>query len=338
MSSIAVRRTPTPRQCSRKNLPIRRTSKDQKPTKALTHQKGHLSDHGKGAANIIHVAEKTVADVKTSNRTGEQLQQHSDVGLSSPKKKTRRHSPVPLSPTQHRISDCSQDVNDADNSDQDSSITVWHGHHCPNCVALNSINEVNFARLQHRFKYCATYCVYYHLMTDIEKQVVSNENMKDKYEKLSHIYRSEQAQRLCVLLVENVQEFPSIIKSESSKRAIQLFKKAAKLSGELLGPAETTAFDCKRYEEYMRLLLEIAQMIQADAELIGDIKMYLKPFERSNRIGTRSKPHVKWGETFWDLKHSPQDEHFGSNLKEIAELESGQESFLKSTGYTKNCH
>jgi hypothetical protein len=76
MSSIAVRRTPTPRQCSRKNLPIRRTSKDQKPTKALTHQKGHLSDHHeKGAANFVHVAEKTVADVKTSNRTGEQLQQ-----------------------------------------------------------------------------------------------------------------------------------------------------------------------------------------------------------------------------------------------------------------------
>jgi hypothetical protein len=74
MSSIVVRRTPTPRQCSRKNLPIRRTSKDQKPTKAPT-QKGHLSDHGKGAANTIHVAEKTVADVKTSNRTGEQLQQ-----------------------------------------------------------------------------------------------------------------------------------------------------------------------------------------------------------------------------------------------------------------------
>jgi hypothetical protein len=99
MSSIVVRRTPTPRQCSRKNLPIRRTSKDQKPTKALTHQKGHhLSDHGKGAdANIIHVAEKTVADVKTSNLNGEQLQQHSDVGMSSPKKKTRRHSPVPLS-------------------------------------------------------------------------------------------------------------------------------------------------------------------------------------------------------------------------------------------------
>ncbi|EFX68810.1 hypothetical protein DAPPUDRAFT_329751 [Daphnia pulex] len=55
--------------------------------------------------------------------------------------------------------------------------------------------------------------------------------------------------------------------------------------------------------------------------------MYLKPFERSNRIGTRSKPNVKWDETFWDLKHSPQDEHFGSNLKEIAELESGQENF-----------
>jgi hypothetical protein len=175
-------------------------------------------------------------------------------------------------------------------------------------------------------------------MTDIEKQVVSNENIKDKYEKLSHIYRPEQAQRLCVLLVENVQEFPSIIKSESSKRAIQLFKKAAKLSGELLGPAETTAFDCHRYEEYMRLLLEIAQMIQADAQLIGDIKMYLKPFERSNRIGTRSKPNVKWDETFFDLKHSPEDDNFGRDLKEIMEPELGEKSFLIPTEYKAKCH
>jgi hypothetical protein len=217
---------------------------------------------------------------------------------------------------------------------------VWHGTHCDTCVALNSINKINFAALQHHFKYCATYCVFYQLMVDLEKQVVSNEDIKDKYEKLSHIYQSEQAQRLCVFWVENMQDFPSI-KSGSSKRAIQLFKKAAKLSQELLGPVDTIAFDCKRYEEYMRLLLEMAQITKADEELIGDIEMYLKPFDR-NPIATRSQTNemneMKWDETFFDLKHSPEDEDFGSNLKKIAEPDSGKESFLKSTGYTKNCH
>lgn len=56
----------------------------------------------------------------------------------------------------------------------------------------------------------------------------------------------------------------------------------------------TATFDCNRYEEYMRLLLEIAQMTEADAELIGDNATsvgYLKPFERNR--------NVKWDETFF---------------------------------------
>jgi hypothetical protein len=175
-------------------------------------------------------------------------------------------------------------------------------------------------------------------MKDLEKRVQSNGNIKDKYETLSpSIFYSKQAHHLCQLLAENPQEF-TFAGSESSKEAAkQLFKKAAKLSEELLGPAETATFDCDRYEEYMRLLLEIAQIIKADAELIDDIEMYLKPFDR-NRIATSSSPCNKWDETFFDLKHSPEDEDFGSDLKRIMEPESGEKSFLIPTEYKAKCH
>jgi hypothetical protein len=280
---------------------------------------------------ILEPAEKAVGQLQSDR-------------LSSPKKMARKHSPVlPSSPiklihSQPTLleSDDSQDVNDADRSDQDS-ITVWHGDHCPNCSALSKISELNFARLQHHFKYCATYCVFYQLMADLEERVMLNDNIKDKYEKLSPIFHSEQAHHLCQLL-EMYPQAVTFAGSESSKRAAtQLFKKAAELSGELLGPAETATFDCDRYEKYMRLLLEIAHITKADIELIGDIKMYLKPFEH-NRMATRSQTNVKWDETFFDLKHSPEDDNFGRDLKEIMEPELGEKSFLIPTEYKAKCH
>ncbi len=215
-------------------------------------------------------------------------------------------------------------------ADSITLITVWHGPHCHNCVALKSIDETNFARLQHHFKYCSTYCVYYQLMADIEKQIMSNENIKDKYKKESHIFHSKQAQHLCELSAENPQAF-------SSTKSELLFEMAAKLSEELLGPAETATFNCDRYEEYMRLLLEIARITNAEIELIGDIEMYLKPFDR-NPIETRSSPYNKWNETFFDLQHSPEDTNFGRDLKEIAEPELSENSFLIPTEYKAKCH
>jgi hypothetical protein len=66
--------------------------------------------------------------------------------------------------------------------------------------------------------------------------------------------------------------------------------------------------------------------------------MYLKPLEHSNRIGTRSKPNNKRDETFFDLKHSPEEENFASDLKDIAEPESSENSFLIPTEYKAKCH
>jgi hypothetical protein len=48
-------------------------------------------------------------------------------------------------------------------------MTSWHGHHCPNCVSLKIIDELNLARLQQPLKYCATYGVFYQFVEDLEK-------------------------------------------------------------------------------------------------------------------------------------------------------------------------
>ncbi len=107
--------------------------------------------------------------------------------------------------------------------------------------------------MQHHFKYCATYCVFYQLMEDLEERVQSNEIIKDeKYKKLSQIYQSKQAQHLRQLKAKYPQAFTSAANSELFERTTHLFERAAKLSEELLdGQAETATFNCDRYEKYI---------------------------------------------------------------------------------------
>jgi hypothetical protein len=88
------------------------------------------------------------------------------------------------------------------------------------------------------------------------------------------------------------------------------------------------------------LLLEIAKLIAADEELIGDIETYLKPFRQEHKIkcGTRQQEIKtrKWGETFVDLGHSLNDANFGKDLKKITEPQKGKDFLPQS--YTFKCH
>lgn len=121
-----------------------------------------------------------------------------------------------------------QDANISDKSDEDS-ITVWHGSHYDNCVALKSIDGKNYARLQHHFKYCSTYCVFHQVLTDVEKRDVSNGNINKTYKKELHLFQSKQAQHLCELSAKNSHEFTST-ESELSEMVSHLFERAAQLS------------------------------------------------------------------------------------------------------------
>ncbi len=219
-------------------------------------------------------------------------------------------------------------------SETEEEETYWHGTNCLSCKDLLSIEEKNMARLQHHFKFGSIYSTFHRVMMALHTIIIVSPNSSD-YKKDSNIFDPKHAKRLCTSFASS-----KII----SKNQPELFKKAAKLSDELVGPVDADKFNCDRYEEYLKLLLGIAQLIAADKELIGDIETYLKPFRQEHndaekiKCGTRQQEirTRKWGETFVDLGHSPNDEDFGKEFKKITEPKKGKDFLPQS--YTFKCH
>ncbi len=215
---------------------------------------------------------------------------------------------------------------------------VWHGNQCPSCVALSSIKEEIMACLQHHYKHCACYSIFYRVMAFLETLV----EVPGGFEKESHFLNHNQAKQLC----------ETASSKQKGKASSLLLKRAAELSDQLLGPVETAAFNCDHYEEYMKLLLDIAEKCLKNEDkiriLIEDIKNHLKPFSRNQKndeiTGHRqtakdSQPEVKkWNETYLALSHSSGDEEFGKNLKDIVEPKRGRKCFFFPEKYDFLCH
>jgi PAS domain-containing protein len=173
-------------------------------------------------------------------------------------------------------------------------------------------------------------------MAFLETQV----EVPGKFIKESHFLNHNQAKQLC-LAASNKQK---------CKVSSLLLKRAAELSDQLLGPVETAAFNCDHYEEYMKLLLDIAEkcLKTDDKTLIEDIKNYLKPFSRNQTSGEITgygkivkdpqSEVEKWNETYLELSHSSGDEEFGKNLKEIVEPKRGGKCFFFPEKYDFPCH
>ena len=237
-----------------------------------------------------------------------------------------------------------------------TSVTeVYNGNECPSCAALDSIKARNMARLQHHYKHCACYSIYYRFI-DFLKTTVKEVPTEGELQTDSRFLNHNEAKEWCL--------------TESNHKIYRghslLFQEAAKLSDQLLGPAETATFDCDCYEKYLRLLLDIAEKmihpnrkenrkIVNDVKILkDDIKNYLKPFnENTNdeRINTNNNEGInaresqwqlfkvkKWNETFIELGHSPVDEVFGKDLKEIVEPKRGETCFFFPEHYQFKCH
>jgi hypothetical protein len=215
-------------------------------------------------------------------------------------------------------------------SETEEEETYWHGTNCLSCEHLLSIDEKNMAQLQHQLKFAAIYSTFHRVMMALYTIIITSPNSND-YKKDSNIFDPKQAKDLCELSASS-----EII----SKNQPELFKEAAKLSDELVGPTKSDKFNCDHYKRYLELLLEIAKLIVADEELIGDIETYLKPFRQEHKIicGTRQQEIKmrKWGETFVDLGHSLNDANFGKDLKKITEPQKGKDFLPQS--YTFKCH
>jgi hypothetical protein len=254
----------------------------------------------------------------------------------------RNPSPAPIS---HQVATQTHSADPVSPSTKDEiekqSTAVWHGPNCPSCEDLASIKKENMGRLQHHFKFGSIYSIYFRIMMALHTIIIaspnSNDYKKDSSNTSKNIFDRKQAKKLCdTASIEII-----------SKNQPELFKEAAKLSDELVGPTKSDKFNCDHYKDYLELLLKISQTIGADKELVGDIETYLKPF-RPEPIGDGSiameaselgNDPRKWQETFLDLKHSPEDENFGYELKKIVEPRRNKASFeLIPTGYVFKCH
>ncbi|EFX81371.1 hypothetical protein DAPPUDRAFT_224229 [Daphnia pulex] len=220
---------------------------------------------------------------------------------------------------------------------------VWHGNGCPSCADLYSIKKEIMACLQHHYKHCSCYSIYYRLMAILQTKVKS---LAGRIKKEFHFLNSDQAKQICIAASN---------KQKCVKNA-RLFKKAADLSDQLIGPAETAKFDCNRYEEYLTLLLDIADNILKtdDKELIQDIKNYLKPFSQTRTDDESSTDEAlcveadtrldasgvkkTWNETYLELRHPFGDEEFGKNLKEIVQPKRGERCIFFPQKYDFPCH
>ena len=238
-------------------------------------------------------------------------------------------------------------IKEKETKEESSSVRVYHGPQCRSCADLQSISEENMAHLQHHFKFCTTYSIYYRVMKNLEITVVSK---KISNQTNQHVLHHNQAKSLCRATREKSNDIFSIGDRQQLNRSTpalidvdSLFETAANMSDELIGPAESGAFNCDRYEEYLRCLQSIAKLIKADQKLLDDIENYLKPYcpqkkEEMPPVGTTRSQTSKvkeWDETFVDLKHSTDDQHFGSEWKQIAESDN---NLIFPKMYTFGCH
>ena len=217
----------------------------------------------------------------------------------------------------------------------------WHHENCHSCKALQRIEEKHMARLQHHFKFCDVYSVYYRTI----KSVAAIIQLPERINPEIHFLHQEQAKEIWTLASNQMK----------SKENPQLFECAVEMSSQFLGPAETATFNCDEFKKHLELLLDIAQFIclkfknrnkEQVQELIGDIETYLKPFRHQDQAketvmtGLRSitAKIKKWDETFLHLRHSPEDNNFGNNLKDIADPKPGQECIFFPEEYQFKCH
>jgi hypothetical protein len=108
---------------------------------------------------------------------------------------------------------------------------VWHHENCHSCKALQRIEEKHMARLQHHFKFCDVYSVYYRTI----KSVAAIIQLPERINPEIHFLHQEQAKEIWTLASQQMK----------SKENPQLFECAVEMSSQFLGPAETATFNCE---------------------------------------------------------------------------------------------
>ena len=116
--------------------------------------------------------------LQNQNEKNERVTRSSSVGLSSRRKRPGENQIGTVSPNKKSI-----------NLRANNFKSVYHGSECPSCAALNSIKEENMARLQHHYRHCSCYSIYYRLMaflTTTVKEVPTAGELQTESRFLNH--------------------------------------------------------------------------------------------------------------------------------------------------------
>jgi hypothetical protein len=263
------------------------------------------------STQIHGIRRKTLPALKDPNKNDSRKRSRTGKTQSAPSTSSKQVT--------HTEKTASQNILQDSEEEEEESIKVKHETKCYSCDVLSNFTDEQVGQLQHHYKFCSTYSIYFRTITVLKRKIFSDKDWRKNLEienlkitKDTNVFDIDNAKLICQLA-------SSVL--STSTNITELFTRAAALSEELIGPTETAKFNCDNYKDYLELLLEISQLIGADKVLIEDIELYLKPFQPKHINNAKKDRARKWDETFVDLKHSSGDSNLGYELNNIIPTE-----------------
>lgn len=183
-------------------------------------------------------------------------------------------------------------------------VKIWHldKYKCETCNDILQFKIEDINKLQHHFKFCTTYSIYFPLIALVEGQIGKDEDKKFIEENPSITY-PKRAQSVCKRAGQKWKN----IKHE--------FSEAAELSNQLIRPDQSENYDCDNYENHLRWLHVIAQNIKGAKEIVKEIENALLPYNQPSSSEKTLKR--KWEKTFANIKHKINDDQLIETLRKI---------------------
>lgn len=178
---------------------------------------------------------------------------------------------------------------------------IWHDtFNCETCIDILQFKIQDINKLQHYFKFCNTYSIYYSLIALVEEQIGEDQD-KQFIEENPSITYPKRAQSICKRAGQKWKN----IKHE--------FSEAAKLSNQLIRPDQSANYNCDDYENHLKCLLVIAQNIKGGKEILQEIENVLLPYNQPS--SSKNPLQQKWEKTFVNVEHKENDNQLIETLR-----------------------
>lgn len=190
--------------------------------------------------------------------------------------------------------------------EKENSLEVlgWHIG-CNSCKEILKIKDFNRGVVQHVHMYrnCHRHFIKMVKNFDIKNEETFDVNDKERYFRGREKFSNE--------LKKHFEEKSEQYEKEGEKKLASDFKTIASTTKCLIEEKETD-FNCDRYEEYLRAMKSISEMINFKEGFIS-ISTFLSPFDFPRKY--RNKKMMLWDRTQFNIMHEPHDQTFGQFLK-----------------------